>query len=321
MTELASMSPGVSVYPPERLLEGAVVAAGGRKCVIEGADGVIVSEMSTDSLGVVVEIAQRMRWIQLRSAGIEGLTGSPLAATLVARGVTVTNAAAIYGPNVAEHALGLILGMGRNLFRAARSSCWEPLSAGKTLYGRRVCVIGAGGIAAALLRLLQPFNCEITVVRRRSTPMPGAARTLGFDSLHEALQSADIVVLACPLTPQTYKLVDQEAFEQMHQRPLIVNVGRGALIDTEALRTTLTRGGVSGAALDVTDPEPLSADDPLWHLDNVVITPHMANDRALGEDAYIALVRDNVRRFINEEELINIVAPNNLREGVVPGKT
>lgn len=311
-------SPLVAVYPPETCLENAVLAAGGTVSDLETATGVVVSEMSIDSLGAVLQVAQRMRWVQLRSAGIESLTGSALANVLVARRVTVTNAAAIYGPNVAEHALGLILGMQRNLFRAARSDRWVPMSAGRTLYKRRVCVIGAGGIAVALQKLLQPFDCEITVVRRRAIPMPGVAQTLGLDSLYEALQKTDIVVVACPLTPDTFGLLDQDAFNQMQQQPLIVNVGRGAVVDTDALQASLVRTVISGAALDVTDPEPLPPEHPLWGFENVVITPHMANDRLLGENAYIALVADNVGRFVKNAELVNIVHPQDLTGGDFP---
>lgn len=302
----------VTVAPQDGRLEAAVVASGGDLSGIDQASGVVVSEMATDVLAEVVRQAPLLRWVQLRSAGIEALVGSPLAAAVAARGVTVTNAAGIYGPNVAEHALGLILGMGRNLFQAARTHRWGPLSAGRSLHGRHVCVIGAGGIASSLLDVLSPFGCHTTVVRRRATPLPGADQTVGLDGLYEALSHADIVVIACPLTPETSGLLDEEAFSHMQRHPLIVNVGRGAVVDTEALRQNLLNGGVCGAALDVTDPEPLPPEDSLWGFGNVVITPHTANDKALGEDAYIALVGQNVRRFTDGDSLLNVVSTQDL---------
>lgn len=302
----------VTVEPRDARLEAAVVASGGDLSGIDQAAGVVISEMAPDVLAEVVGQAPLLRWVQLRSAGIEALVGSPLAAAVAARGVIVTNAAGIYGPNVAEHALGLMLGMGRNLFQAARAHQWGPLSAGTSLHGRQVCVIGAGGIASSLLDVLRPFGCQTTVVRRRATPLPGADRTVGLGGLHEALSRADIVVIACPLTPETSGLLDEEAFSHMQRHPLIVNVGRGAVIDTEALRQSLLNGQVCGAALDVTDPEPLPDDDSLWGFANVVITPHTANDKALGEDAYIALVGRNVRRFADGHPLLNVVSPQDL---------
>lgn len=306
------MSWQVAVDPPDQQLEAVVKAVAGTLSDIGRASGVVVSEMSTATLTTVVERAPGLRWVQLRSAGIEPLVGSPITATLVARGITLTNAAGIYGRNVAEHALGLVLGLGRNLFLASRSGAWSTLSAGRTLFGQRVCIVGAGGIGRSLLDLLAPFGCQTTIVRRSTATVPGAARTLALEDLHLALADAQVVVVACPLTPQTWKMFDGKAFAQMRQRPLLVNVGRGAVVDTDALRTALAEGLISGAALDVTDPEPLPPEDSLWKLSNVIITPHTANDKALGEGAYYDLVADNVGRFINEGTLVNVVAPEHL---------
>lgn len=173
-------------------------------------------------------------------------------------------------------------------------------------------MIGAGGITRALLELLQPFNCNVTVIRRRPDMVLGATRTLGLGALHEVLTTADVVVVACPLTSQTLRLLDQDAFNQMKRCPLIINVGRGAVVDHEALWKSLVEGHIFGAALDVTDPEPLPPNNPLWGLSNVVITPHIANDKALSEGAYVALVGDNVQRFVIGESLVNIVPAEDL---------
>jgi phosphoglycerate dehydrogenase-like enzyme len=136
---------------------------------------------------------------------------------------------------------------------------------------------------------------------------PGVERVGRPEDLLALLPESDVVVLCVPLTPETEKLLDARAFAAMKPGSFLVNVARGKLVDTDALLEALETGRLAGACLDVTDPEPLPSDHPLWLLPNVVITPHVAADAALTEARAFALVRENLRRFDAGEPLLNVV--------------
>jgi phosphoglycerate dehydrogenase-like enzyme len=196
----------------------------------------------------------------------------------------------------------------RHLPERARARSWgEP--AAQTLFGQPVTIVGGGGITVALMRLLEPFRSRVTVVRRSAEPVPGAARTVTSEHLHDALPGAQAVVLTLALTPQSRGLIGQQELEMMDQQAWLVNVARGALVDTEALVGALRSGQIGGAALDVTDPEPLPAGHPLWDMPCCLITPHTADTEQMTQPLLAARITENVERLITGQELTGQVDP------------
>jgi phosphoglycerate dehydrogenase-like enzyme len=244
-------------------------------------------------------------WVQLPLAGVERI----VEAGVVDWTRQWTSAKGAYAEPVAEHALALLLAGLRLLPERARAHSWG-LPAGVSVFDRPLTVVGAGGVATTLLRLLAPFRAHVTVVRQKPEPLAGASRTVGVEHLLEALASAHAVVLALALTPRTRRLIGRAELEAMGPGAWLVNVARGELVDTDALVESLQRGHIGGAALDVTDPEPLPDDHPLWTLPNCLITPHTADTEEMTRPLLADRIAENVRRLANGEELVGRVDPD-----------
>jgi phosphoglycerate dehydrogenase-like enzyme len=220
---------------------------------------------------------------------------------LAERGVAVTNAAGVHGPNVAEYAVGALLAEVRG-FRAARRQTdrreWRHFPTAE-LHGDTVAVVGMGAIGTAVCERLAPFGVERIGVRYSPEKGGPAEEVVGLrddDALQAALARTDHLVLACPLTDTTRGLVDAEALATLPPGATLVNVARGPVVDTDALVDALRAGGVGGAWLDVTDPEPLPADHPLWTFENVTVTPHNAGHTPAYYERLADIVAENVRR-------------------------
>lgn len=179
----------------------------------------------------------------------------------------------------------------------------------RRLAGTTALLVGTGGIGRALARMLAPIEVRVFACNRSGVPMEGAAATHPAASLAEVIGDADWVVLAAPLTPKTDRLMDAAMLALMKSDAWLVNVARGRLVDTGALVDALERGVIGGAALDVTDPEPLPDGHPLWSFGNSIITPHSANPFALALNEFAAMVRRNVARFAAGEPLEGLVDP------------
>ena len=165
----------------------------------------------------------------------------------------------------------------------------------------------ARALAESLVRLLEPWRCDITVVRRSADPFPGASRTMTADHLDAALASAELVVVALALTPDTTEIINASSLGAMSSDAWLVNVARGGHVDHDALNAALRAGTIAGAVLDVTEPEPLPDDSPLWELDNCIITPHVGNTAEMGLPLIAGRVRENTRRWLAGEELMGLV--------------
>jgi phosphoglycerate dehydrogenase-like enzyme len=214
----------------------------------------------------------------------------------------------VYAEPVAEHALALALAGLRHLGPYAEARGWGR-QAGTNLLGARVVILGGGGITESLLRLLAPFGCDITVVRRSSLPMDGATRVVDEAGLEDALTGATLVVLALALTPETTGILDRRRLERLGPDAWVVNVARGAHIVTDDLVAVLAEERIGGAALDVTDPEPLPDGHPLWDEPRCIITPHTANTYEMAMPLLAERVRENVRRRLAGEPLLGPVDP------------
>ena len=242
------------------------------------------------------------RWVQLPFAGVERVAE----AGLLDDQRIWTCAKGAYAEPVAEHALTLALAGLRHLPARVTARSWG-IPAGTSLYDRKVTIIGGGGIATSLLEQLAPFRVDATVVRRRPNPVPGASRTLPVDRLHEALSGALVVVLALALTPDTERIIGPAELEAMDEAAWLVNVARGRHVDTDALVTALRAESIAGAALDVTDPEPLPDGHPLWDLEHCIITPHTADTIEMVVPLLAERIRTNVHRLVAGEPLVGRV--------------
>jgi phosphoglycerate dehydrogenase-like enzyme len=178
-----------------------------------------------------------------------------------------------------------------------RAGHWEVDERGRSLYGVDVVIVGAGGIAEELLRLLQPFGVRATVVRRRDVPVADAARTVTVAGLHDALAGAEVVFVAAALTDASRGLIGAQELERMPHGSVLVNVARGGLVDTDALVAALASGRLGGAGLDVTDPEPLPDGHPLWTAPNCIVTPHVADTEDMVVPLFAQRVARNVEAF------------------------
>jgi phosphoglycerate dehydrogenase-like enzyme len=254
---------------------------------------VLGGRVDQDELRSAIEQHPGVRVVQLPSAGVDAYVETMQA---TARdGLTFTSAKGAYSAPVAEHALALTLATLRSLQIRARASSWEREQRGISLNGATVTIVGAGGIGTELLRLLQPFDVEVTMVRRTDEDVPGAARTITVDRLAEVLPTSDVVVVAAALTGGTRSLLGADEFAAMKDTAVLVNIARGPLVDTDALVTALAEGRIGAAGLDVVDPEPLPDGHPLWAEPRALITPHQANTNAMTEPLYQARVEANVR--------------------------
>ena len=243
-----------------------------------------------------------IRWIQLPWAGVE-----PYAKAGVFDDEHLwTCGKGVYARPVAEHALALSLAGLRELKRYATATEWHEQS-GISLVNGKVTIFGGGGIAQELVKLLAPFDCEITVVRRHPEPMPGVARIFDYGTRYDALRGADVVVVACALTPETEGLIGSVELELMEPHAWLVNVARGRHVVTEDLVVGLREDVIGGAALDVTDPEPLPEGHPLWELPNCLITPHTGNTEDMAVPLLSERITENVRRYAAGEQLLGPV--------------
>ena len=236
--------------------------------------------------------------LELFACVYAGTNHLPLGA-LADRGVAVTNASGVHGPNIAEYVVGAMIGHAREFHRAYRQQSRREWRSYPTteLYGSTVAIVGLGAIGETVVERLSGFDVETIGVRYSPEKGGPTDEVYGFDRIHEAVIDAEYVVLACPLTDTTRGLVDRELLRTMRPDAVLVNIARGAVVDTDALVHALRSGRIRGAALDVTDPEPLPEDHPLWGLGNVTITPHNAGHTPAYFERVADVVVENVERL------------------------
>ncbi len=298
----------VGPEPVAEWVREAVVAGGGE--VVAQPDGAtaeaIVWTHPSDVAGLSAALAAAaaVRWVQLPWAGVEDFA----AARIFEDGRVWTCGKGVYAEPVAEHALTLGLAGLRRVPDWVSARSWSR-QAGLSLYDGRVTILGGGGITEALLPLLAPLRVETTVVRRNAEPLAGATRTFGPDRLLDAMRGADLVILALALTPETVGIIGARELGEMEDHGWLVNVARGRHVVTDHLVTALESGQIGGAALDVTDPEPLPDGHRLWDLPNCIITPHTGNTPEMARAPLALRIRENVGRFANGEPLIGLVDP------------
>jgi len=260
---------------------------------------------AVDELADTLEDADHIRWVQLPLAGIENMVH------LVDSDRIWTCGKGVYAEPCAELALTLALSGMRGLGKYTRATKWSK-PRGVNLFGSPVTILGGGGITEALLRLLKPFDCHVTVVRNRVQEMEGADVVVEADRYADCLPGAALVVLALPLTPDTEGMISRGELEMMEPHAWLVNVARGAHVVTDDLVWALQNKIIGGAGLDVTHPEPLPAEHPLWTMNNCIITPHVGNTPEMAIPLLSARVTANVRRFAKGK---NLIGPIDIERG------
>lgn len=256
--------------------------------------------------------ADQLVWAQSPSAGVAWLLARE--GIKEREEIVVTNMQGVHGPAIAEHVFGMLLTLTRDLGfhqHPEQRGKWSRQGSGReaiALSGRTMLVVGLGGIGREVARRAKGFDMEVHATRRSRREPPAYVDRQGTATdLDELLPLADVVVLAVPLTEETEGLIDARALGLMKQGAYLVNIARGRVVDTDALVAALESGRLAGAALDVTEPEPLPPGHPLWEMPNVVITPHVASRASLTSDRRDALLEANLRRFGAGEPLLNVV--------------
>lgn len=247
--------------------------------------------------------ATDLRWIQWAGAGVDAL----LFPDLIQSDVTVTNAGGIYDDAIAEHVLALMLAHAKRLPDAVRNqmqALWEYRTV-RPVAGSTALVLGAGGIGRAIARLLKLVGVEVTVAATFTRPDAEFGHVVGWDE--RELSDLDWLIIAAPLTPATTHIVDRSVLDELPERAVLINIGRGLSVDEPALVDALRIGRIAGAGLDVFEQEPLPAESPLWQMPNVIITPHHAGDVDDFMDRVRRLFLANLARYRAGEPLVNVV--------------
>jgi phosphoglycerate dehydrogenase-like enzyme len=261
----------------------------------------------------LVPSLSKLGWVQAPAAGV----GHLISPELIASPIVLTSARGVRARAMAEHVLGVTLVLARQIHTAIRrqvNHVWaldelEASGAIRTLNGARLGIVGLGSIGANIAALAGPFGMRVSAIRKRvDLPLPpGVEEVLPPERLPELLAKSDVVVLSAPLTEETRHLIGPKTIRFIKPGALLINIGRGALIDDVAVIAALQDGRLGGAALDVFTQEPLEPESPYWDLPNVVITPHMSGAM---EDYWTPLVRlfaDNLRRYEAGAPLVNVV--------------
>ncbi len=248
--------------------------------------------------------AENIKWVHLQSAGVDGYTDKAIYAN---PDVILTRTADVFAVPIAEHTIGMMLALTRQMAMYIRQQVehdWNRHEDKLELFGSTVLMLGTGSLAAETVKRLHAFGCKIHGVRRDATkPANGYDKIYPQEQLLDALKEADYIVNTLPHVEETTAYLGPEEFAVMKKRAILVNVGRGKTTDTGALVEALQSGKIYGAGLDVTDPEPLNADSPLWDMPNVIITPHSSgfSDNA-GIRRFNCFV-EQLKKYIAGEEL------------------
>lgn len=301
---------GVIAIEPSQPSEfiAAVMAGGGTVEPLSGDTRGLVwlSEKRADELANILRVNPSIDWVQLPWAGVDGFR------TLFAEldhdnSPVFTSAKGSYSEPVAEHALALTLALQRELPSKSRDAAWQKNRTGLSLFGNHVVIVGAGGITTELVRLLEPFRVSTTVVRRSTEEFPGVTRTTTADEFNSVLPTADVLVIAAASTAETHHMVGPAQLDALPRHAVLVNIARGPLLDHDALLAALREDRLWGAGLDVTDPEPLPANHPLWDEARCVITSHSADTPIMTKHLLGSRIETNVHAFLHGEPFIGIV--------------
>lgn len=296
LAQLRASFPGVDVQ--------ALAAGDARKSQLADAE-VLVANCNHDLFAE----ASSLHWFHAMSVGVEHCVSVP---DLASRGIVLSNMQRSSGRPIAEHSIAMLLALSRRLPVHTRNQVagqWRREAGGmREIGGRTLLVVGLGGIGTEVARRGHALGMRVIAIRNSGREGPPFVSKVGLsDELHAFAAEADAVISSLPLTPQTTGVFDAKFFAAMKPGGYFINVGRGGSAVTADLVAALESGQLAGAGLDVTDPEPLPEGHPLWAMDQVIITPHVAAESDAQEERYWILVAENLRRYIAGEPLLNVV--------------
>lgn len=257
----------------------------------------------------MIKGSKNLEWIQLGSAGV----GEYIKEDVLRDGVILTNASGAYGLAISEYMLGVLLELYKklHLYRENQiESNWHYEGPVKAVYNSTALIVGLGDIGGEFAKRLKALGAYTIGIRRSDANKPDYLDELHFmDELETLLPRADIVALSLPATKLTERIINRKTLGLMKQDAVLINVGRGNAIDTNALCDALESGHILGAALDVTDPEPLPKDHRLWKIKNAIITPHVSGGYSLAEthERIIKISASNLEAFLNNKSLVSVV--------------
>ncbi len=271
------------------------------------------------------EVAPKLKWIQLSSAGVDHLLDSPV----MKSSVTITTTSGIHAVPIAEYVFAMMLALVKKLplaldYQKRREwpSHRNQVLVSEELRDKTIGIVGYGSIGREVARLARAFGMRVFATKRhveintdRGYRLPGVGDPEGAlverlypnSSLRDMLSLCDFVVVTAPLTPETYHMIGPEELAAMKPSAYLINIARGAIVDEAALVEALRNGKIAGAALDVFEQEPLPPESPLWELPNVILTPHVSAITPKYDDRATALFAENLRRYLEGKELLNVV--------------
>ena len=315
-------------------------SAQNKKILLEGEDAALLKELqSSSSKATIVPVTdknvmqeigdadafigtispeqmragKKLQWVQVMSAGVEGVLHLSGSNELRDRNIILTNNQIVQGPEIADHAMALLLMLTRHLYRFhddMKQEQWQPPRPypGVELNGRTAVIIGLGGIGTQIAFRAWAHGMNVIGVDPEDIPyMPVISRVVKPDRLDEVLPEADVVFISAPHTPMSHKMMGARQFELMKKNSYFVAVSRGGIYDMNALVKGLETKRLAGAGVDVTDPEPLPKGHPLWKFENAIITPHIAGRSDKDRARMIGTVKENIARFVEGKPLINVV--------------
>ncbi|MHB8127418.1 MAG: D-2-hydroxyacid dehydrogenase [Mobilitalea sp.] len=257
--------------------------------------------------------APNLKWLHLPSAGADGYTSYELYCN---KDIQITNSSGVFGLPIAEHVFAMILSFNHNLQEYAYNKAekiWHRNHVTKDFYASTIGIIGLGDIGTEVAKRAKAWGARVLAVKRTLTQTPEYVDQMyPLEEIDEVLMQSDYVVLALPNTPKTSGIISEQKLSIMKQGAFIVNIGRGILIDQEALIKALRENRIGGAGLDVTEPEPLPQDSPLWDLPNVIITPHASGGSPSNEQRRFHIFYQNLTQYMDKLPLENRV---NFTEG------
>lgn len=285
--------------------EQAIVSAGGEVAHLsDQVRALIWTDYSAPAkLTEVLAENPQIEWVQLPFAGVDAF------AEILSAPVRFTSAKGSYREPVAEHALALSLALGRKIPVRVKATSWGKREA-VSFYDSNILIVGAGGITEELIGMLKPFRAKISVCRNQAQlPVAGSQDVFGLDQIGAKISQADLVVIACALTDKTRGLFDIELLSKMKSTAFLVNVARGPIIKSDDLLGALDIGLIAGAAVDVTDPEPLPEGHPFFGRDDLIVTPHTADTKEIVMRHFALRVQQNVKAFMGQGPWIGEVDP------------
>lgn len=282
------------------------VDASGAGDDLADADAAVRWDLDADGIRAVLDRAPSLRWLHSPGAGVERW---PLD-ILAERNITLTNGAGVFAIPIAEWVLTTMLTIVKNSYAVRESQQahrWARELPAEELYGKTLLVLGAGGIGREIIKRADAFGMRIWASNRSGRAVEGAERVVQDDGWRDLLPESDFVVSTLPMTPATATMISAPELATFKPGAWLLNVGRGATIDEDALVQALRNGVLGGAALDAWTTEPLPADSPAWSLPNMIVSPHMSGSSSAGRTRGLRLFVDNLLRFSAGEPLTNVV--------------